>query len=29
MQEKIKYRYKTDIENWNELIDKFMVCGKV
>ena len=21
--------YETDIENWNELIDKFMVCGKV
>ena len=28
-QKKIKYRYETDIENWNGLIDKFMVCGKV
>ena len=25
-QKKIKYRYETDIENWNGLIDKFMVC---
>ena len=24
-QKKIKYKYETDIENWNALIDNFMV----